>query len=115
MSKRLKTKKSKKNEKTGFSLFYLTFVGELVQLTTELIVKDHKQTEDEVEISEKPVGFVGYLLDEDSSYYYIGDNPQEITTAVRKTKVVSVEPVKIQTPLEALLDQIPDPEDDQVN
>jgi hypothetical protein len=71
------------------SLFFSIFNGELVYITTELTITGSIQLDMQHNGAVKePMAVKGYLLDEDSDYYYLGDDAKEITQCVMKTRVV---------------------------
>lgn len=66
------------------ALLYATFVGELVELSTQF-----KTPEAQVMGS-----MTAYLLDIDDDYFYVGEGPQEATGVVRRDCVYSMLIVK---------------------
>lgn len=51
----------------------------------------------------------GYLLDEDEEFYYLGLSANEITTAIRKGAVYSIQVIGAMDPVRELLDSMPLP------
>lgn len=48
----------------------------------------------------------GYLLDEDEDFYYLGLSANEITTAIRKTAVYSIQVVQMKDAMTELLESL---------
>lgn len=107
----------KKSEKIASnpSIFYNLFVGEFVQMTTNIIFKQHSQNEEEVVTKEAPIGHIGFFLDEDDVYYYLGDDPLSISQAINKSQVIHVEVISLPNPLEQILDDMDDPGEGGMN
>lgn len=95
------------------SLFFLTFIGEFVEVTTNLMVKSQIETEEGTGISESPITIRGYLLDEDNKYYYMGGRPDAVSNAIKKTSVKLIEIVEPKTQLDEVLDSMGEPEDEK--
>ena len=91
--------------------FFQSFVGEMVSLTinatvpTQAVINDDGVVE---EVIEGPISFDGYLLDVDNEYYYLGDTSQEVSKAIRKENVISVEIVKSLNIFDKMLEDIED-------
>lgn len=85
--------------------FFLTFVGELVEILASF---PHKN-------SELPISVIGYVLDADKEYYYLGDTPDEITQAVQRSKVVHIQIVEPFNPALAALENMDMPEEGKEN
>jgi len=77
---------NKPDNKT-LNTFFLAFVGQEVNITTNL-----KMTvaETSIEAGSFPVFYEGIMLDFDDEYYYLGKNPIEINQAVKRSEVVHI-------------------------
>ena len=67
-------KKKQPNE-----LFFLSFIGEVVSITTTLKASETLQLDEEVVQVDMPNTFEGYLLDVDDEYYYLGETSLEVS------------------------------------
>ena len=77
--------------KKPFKLFFNTFVGEYVEMMTNVKSSTQMQHEDgSIESGEYPWIIHGYLLDEDDDYYFIGINSDSVNSAISKNIVLSV-------------------------
>lgn len=65
------------------SSLYQTFVGSYIRL----VVKGINITEGD---RSSNMMFGGYLLDEDDDYYFLGQTPEAVYAAVRKSDVVTL-------------------------
>lgn len=101
-------KKNKKNENIISpelsETFFLTFIGEFVEIVGSFF---HEKVE-------VPINIQGYILDTDNNYYYIGDSPEEITSAIRKDSVIYIQILKNVDPLEEVLRDWEVPEDERL-
>ena len=100
-------------ERNEESLFFLTFIGEYVQVTSNLMTKKQIETDEGVGILETPITIVGYLLDEDDKYYYMGGRPDSVSDAIKKTSVKMIQIVEFKTELDEVLDSMGEPEDEK--
>lgn len=98
------------------NLFYETFVGELVEVTTTLMVEAQEETEEGMTHVKSPLTLQGYLVDVDSKYYYLGDTPDKVRESIRKDIAVRIVMMTQIDHVEELLKSIPTPEDEnQIN
>ena len=101
MSGKMKKTTKKPLEPNTFSeTFFLTFIGEFVEVAGSFF-------HGEVEV---PIRIQGYILDSDDQFYFLGDTPEEISSAIRKTSVVYIEIVEDNPMKDALRDWEPDSE-----
>lgn len=88
--------------------FFSIFVGELMALTLKLKLTGQEASDDgSVSMSEEPLQIMGYLLEEDENYYFLGEDPRQATVAVKKDEVMFamvVQPADIE---DSVLDGIP--------
>ena len=89
---------------TRSSLFLSTLVGEFVEILATY------------ETAEKmPLVIHGYLLDVDDEFYYIGDNPLEVRSVVKKDHVTFIEIMQTVDPNTAMLEEMPVPVKEEEN
>jgi hypothetical protein len=73
---------SKKQPETS-TLLYATFAGYCVDIIVRSVrAKINNVTSNMV--------LTGYMLDECEDFYYVGDNANEVSAAVRKSEVVTI-------------------------
>lgn len=92
------------------SLFFTTFIGEYVQLTTKIMQSISSQTEEQVVTQEIPVIVEGFLLDMDEKYFYMGSSPDSVEHAVKEEEVIHIAIVQPKNELEEILEGIETPE-----
>src|SRR4029077_10299831 len=73
------------------SLFYDLFIGEYVFMLTTVDVTQVNNDEHGYYENKQPIKLLGYLLDMDDDYYYIGEFPDRVSQAIKKVNVVHVE------------------------
>lgn len=66
------------------SIFAQTFIGSHVELLTRFKTSE----------LEAITTYQVFLLDADNDYYFVGETPDEVTAAIRKSTVFSIEFVK---------------------
>lgn len=80
------------------NLFEL-FAGEYVSIMINATVESAVQNGDQVEITKAPLTSVGFLSDEDDTYFYLGHEPNVYNQAVKKNMVIHIE--VLEEPLES--------------
>lgn len=104
--KNVKTPKKKVSPTTGKldfnDTFFLTFVGELVEMAGSFY---HGE-------GENAIRTMGYILDMDDEFYYLGDNPQEIHQAIKKDRVIWIQVLTPENAYKEMLQDFEVPEDD---
>lgn len=81
-----------------YDLFVTTFIGEMVRIVTK---------------SNLTIG--GVLLDSDGTYYYLGDNPDEVAQAIKVEDVSIIQIEKQADSYSELLSGMPDRNDKNTN
>jgi len=89
----------KKPNKEKNSRFFMTFAGEVVQISLKHFLQTQEATEEGTLLSQEPMGIMGYLIDEDDDYYFLGENDQEANQSVKKSEVMHV---SVVDPLEIM-------------
>lgn len=90
---------TKRKKKTlDKSLFFLTFIGEYVQIKLDLSSKMHAESNEGLVTEEGPLTLQGYLLDMDKNFYYLGGSPGSVTDAVKKIAVKHIRIVPVEQP-----------------
>lgn len=82
--------------------FFLSFIGELVELAGSFY---HGEQEAALKV-------VGYILDMDDNYYYLGDTHEEITQAIKKDRVIYIQVLNPVNQFEEMLTQMEVPKDE---
>jgi hypothetical protein len=88
------------------SRFFLTFVGEMVQLTTDLPSRLEVTSDEGSYIEETSLTLQGFLLDEDLKYYYLGESPDHVTEVVKKVSVKRIRIVPVRTKADEMFDKM---------
>lgn len=97
----------KKNETLPESqdLFFLTFIGEYVEIVGSFFYQD----------KEVPISAIGYLLDMDDTWYFLGESPDEIVHAIKKDAVKHIQVTNDDIQLSKMLLDLPTPNKDEGN
>lgn len=103
--------KKKESPKPLASLFFTTFIGEYVQLTTNVMQSVSSQNEEQIVTQEIPVIVEGFLLDLDETYFYLGSSPDAVEHAVKNDSIIHIAIVNPKSELEEYLDSVEIPED----
>lgn len=105
----------RKKDADELKTFSLAFMGEYINVITDLMIVDYTNTEDQTFEQNAPMIARGYLLDEDESFLYLGDNPFEITQAISKKRLCMVQIHVEKSRYDEILDSMPDPEKEDIN
>lgn len=79
--------KKKKNINTNL---YDIFIGEKVQIVTNMRIRRTEQQDDSIIEEERPLIYDVYFLDMDEEFYYVGSNSDRVTSAIVKSTVDSI-------------------------
>jgi hypothetical protein len=101
--------KKKQLDSEPIDTFVLAFMGELVNVVTDIMIVDYTQNEDNTLEQNAPMVARGYLLDCDHNYLYLGENPLEVSQAIAKTRITMVQIDRKKSKYEELLDEMGDP------
>lgn len=101
--------RKKISSEENLNTFTLAFMGEYVNVITEIMIVEYSQTEIQSSEQNAPMVTRGYFLDEDNNYIYLGENPLEISQAVSKNKIVMISVEKKKTKYDEILDEMMDP------
>lgn len=94
------------------NLFQVAFVGEYVEIIAKFYQTYKEESDSRIIESTAPASIKGYLLEYDDDYYYLGDEPNSVNRAIKKTDVSYIEIVDENSALEKILDDFPIPEDE---
>lgn len=100
--------KKKSNNVEEINTFTLAFMGEYINVVTDLMIVDFSETESQSMEQNAPMVTRGYLLDEDDKYLYLGENSFEICQAVAKSKIALLQVEKKKTKYDEILDEMGD-------
>jgi hypothetical protein len=89
--------------------FFLTFVGEYVEVTTKLMA-----TEPESKLT-VPISFQGFLLEQDEQFYYIGPGPGNIAQAIKKELVGIFTIVNPENEMDTILTDFKPEREEEIN
>lgn len=101
--------KRKQIDNEPIDTFVLAFMGELVNVVTDIMIVDYAQNEDNTIEQNAPMVARGYLLDCDQQYLYLGDNPLEVSQAIARSRITMVQIEKKKSRYEEMLDDMGDP------
>lgn len=87
--------------------FLLAFGGQLVTITTSVVVSDENQS--------ILINYEGILLEHDQDFVYLGQTVNEITDAVQKSKVLHIGLKNEVTVLDEIFENMPDPKEGEFN
>lgn len=93
------------------NLFDITFIGEYVEIILKVFSSFQEENEHGISGGSVPTSVKGFLLETDDTYYYLGDEPNSISRAVKKNDVSYVEMSEPNNFMENMLDQMPIPDD----
>jgi len=103
---------NKENQSELNSTFFLSFVGQKIIITTNLMhTLTHQSAENQI-LETTPIFYEGILLDYDLEYLYLGNTPNEIHQAVNRSSIIHVMVSNDATIYDEILDSMPDPEGD---
>lgn len=86
------------------SRFFLTFIGEMVMITTDIATKAEMTSEEGTMYEEGPLRLQGFLLDEDDKFYYLGGSPDNVTDAIKKIAVKHIKIIPARTQADDIFD-----------
>lgn len=102
----MKKKKSTKDQTSLESTFFTSFVGEYIVIICKILGEHGSGLK-------LPVTVTGYLLDIDDDFYYLSDDGINVTRAVRKTEILTVEVHDEKTPEQEILENAKPPAKDE--
>jgi len=96
--------------------FVLAFMGEYINVVTDIMILDYSQNDVQSLEQNAPMVARGFLLDEDENFLYLGENPLEISQAIAKNKVAMIHMEKKKNKYDELLEEIgDDPSKEDIN
>lgn len=90
------------DRKIASETFWSTFLGEFVEILAEVVTPGAKV----------PLTINAYLLDIDNDYFYLGQNPIEINSCIKRSDVSYIEIIKQEDEATSLLKNTPVPENE---
>jgi hypothetical protein len=103
------------NKEPELSTFFLAFMAQEVIITTTVSTTVNFTDEVGNTVEIMPIFYEGILLDHDDEYFYLGENPNEINQAVKKTCVIHMMVKQNKDLYEEILDSMPKPGKGDVN
>ena len=100
---------TKKKQSESTQTFLLSFIGEYVNIVTDIMIAEYSTTEEGSLEQNAPMVARGYMLDCDNDYLYLGEDPFEITQAIRRKKIVVIQRELKNSEYTDLLNDMPDP------
>ncbi len=83
------------------------FLGRYVFILTDVLAKRSVRNDEYEETVEQPIKLLGYLLDMDEEFFYVGESTQTITQAVARKSVKHIETATVKDEWDELLDNLP--------
>lgn len=99
----------KKSSTETEQTFVLAFIGEYVNIVTDIMIAEYTHTEDGPLEQNAPMVSRGYMLDCDHEYVYLGEDPFEITQAVQRKRIVLIQREIKSSEYAEILNGMPDP------
>lgn len=95
-------------------MFLDIFIGEYVLMIVNLDVVESITVNEEGQTAPitSKMSLEGFLLDMDNEFIYLSDNGEEVTEAVKREDLRYIKRVDVKNPLEEMLDQAAEPEND---
>lgn len=93
-----KKKLAKRKETDTHDLFFLTFVGEFVEIVGSTLSGDGTAI--------VPLVVTGFLLDLDDKFYYLSDDGMSVKRAIKITDLKAIEIVETKTHFDQMLDNV---------
>lgn len=107
--------KKSKLEEEQIDTFILAFMGEFINVVTDIMILEYAQSEMQTMEQNAPMVARGYLLDHDQKFLYLGDNPLEISQAISKSKVAMITIEKKRSKYDDILDEMGEPSKKDIN
>jgi len=107
--------KKRPSDAQTINTFVLAFMGEYINIVTDIMIVDYSQNESQSMEQNAPLVARGFLLDEDENYVFIGDNPLEIAQAIAKSRIVMIQIEKKKSKYEELLEDMGEPSKKDIN
>lgn len=89
------------------TVFFDTFIGEFVDVISDLVETQRRETDQGITEMMKPLIIKGYVLDIDNDYVYLGETPNQVTYAVNKSTIKII--TLAMDELDERLVNLPDP------
>lgn len=86
-----------------YDTFFLAFVGEFIEIVARLSDEN----------SEESIKTVGYLLDYNDEYYFLGHTPEEISHCVKRSKVTLINTLNPDNLYQEILEDMEIPKNDR--
>ena len=102
----------KKQQETT-QTFLLSFVGEYVNIVTDIMIAEYTSTEDGPLEQSVPMVCRGYVLDIDNEYVYLGEDPFEVSQAAKKNRIVLIQRELKRTQYDEILEGLADPKKEE--
>lgn len=86
----------------GKDVFWVTFAGKFVEVLCKYGTKENM-----------PLVIQAHLVDIDDDYYFLGENPIEIDSVIKRQDVVFLSVIKERDPTIEVLEDMPIPETEE--
>lgn len=95
--------------------FHQAFIGVKVEIVADFYQNYVEETMDSRISNNSPASIQGYILDIDDIFFYLGKNPNEVTMALEKDRVMYIEVIEEKSPYDDMLDALPVPKKSEEN
>lgn len=96
----LKKKKSK-------NVLLDSFLNKYVFILTDVLAKRSVRNDEYEETVEQPIKILGYLLDMDEEFFYVGEGSQVVTQAISRSSIKHMETAEVKDQYDEILDNMP--------
>jgi hypothetical protein len=101
--------------KKNNNAFFETFAGEFVEIILDLQITNSVNLDGEGNVHEMqmPLTLQGFVMDADDQFVYLSPDGENINQAFPIKDLKHIAIVDVANPLQELLDEIPEPENDK--
>jgi hypothetical protein len=107
--------KKKQVDTQEIDTFVLAFMGEFVNVITDIMIVEYTQNDSHTLEQNAPMVAQGYLLDADETFLYLGENPLEVSQAVSRNRITMVRVERKKSKFEEMLDDMGSPDREDIN
>ena len=91
------------------TLIQVAFIGQFVEIITKLKRRQYSESEEGVFEEDANAVVTGYLIDYDGEFFYLGKDPDNLTTLIDKNEISFIEIIQPKEEFDSILDDMPIP------